>query len=263
MQIIAVPCLKDNFAYLIIDEASQTAAVVDPGQSGPVLEAVAAANVKLTAVWATHHHPDHVGGITGLLETGPLEVVAFHTDAGRIPQATRLVDDGDTVDIGEIQAQVIHNPGHTLGAISFWLSDHRAIFTGDTLFGGGCGRMFEGTPEMMHASLMRLAALPSDTRIYFGHEYTAANLAFGQTVEPDNSAIKNRRQNVVTATEAGKHSTPSLLQHELATNPFLRCAHKDIIAAARRSNEQRQLPAAQNASEVFASLRSWKDSFAG
>ena len=266
MRIIAVPCLKDNYAYLVCDDANGTAAVVDPGESAPVLAAAAAAGVRITTVWATHHHPDHVGGIAGLQAAlGPLIVVAHVSDADRIAAATQLVDDGDVVALGPevertsgpsergpIVATIIFNPGHTLGAISYWLRDHDAVFTGDTLFGAGCGRMFEGTPAMMHASLMRLAALPATTRVYFGHEYTAANLRFASLVTPGDAAVQARI--AAGAADPGQVTTPSLMRDECASNPFLRCGEAAVIAAAST-----RAPGANAGVATFAALREWKN----
>ncbi len=253
MRIIAVPCLKDNYAYLVADEATGTAAVVDPGEAAPVLAAAAAAGLRINTVWATHHHPDHVGGIAGLVAAlGRLEVVAHVSDAQRIAAATRLVEDNDTVALGAIEATILFNPGHTLGAISYWLRTHNAVFTGDTLFGAGCGRMFEGTPEMMHGSLMRLAALPPTTRVYFGHEYTVSNLRFAALVTPDDVAVQARVAALAAA--PGLPTTPSVMSDECATNPFLRCAQANVIAAV-----QARAPGATAGAATFAALREWKN----
>ena len=265
MRIIAVPCLKDNYAYLVCDDGTGTAAVVDPGETAPVLAAAVAAEVRITTVWATHHHPDHVGGIAGLVAAlGPLDIVAHGSDADRIAAATRLVDDGDTVHVGAIAATIIYNPGHTLGAISYWLPEHNAVFTGDTLFGAGCGRMFEGTPTMMHASLMRLAALPATTLVYFGHEYTAANLRFATWVTPEDAAVQARVAAVAALSRQvpgqapgrapGPMTTPSMMRDECATNPFLRCAEAAVIAAAATRS-----PGATAGAATFAALREWKN----
>lgn len=247
MRIVAVPCLKDNFAYLVI--AGGRAAVVDPGEAAPVEAALVAEGAELVAIWLTHHHHDHVGGVAALIATRPdLPVVAGEHDAARITGVTERLADGDETGSGELRARAILNPGHTLGAISFAIGD--AVFTGDTLFGAGCGRMFEGDPAMMQAALARLAALPPETRVYFGHEYTASNLRFAAAVEPDNPAIARR------AGDLAAPSTPSTIGEERATNPFLRVSEPAVIAAAAAHGGASDDPAA-----VFAALRAWKDGF--
>lgn len=247
MRIVSVPCLKDNFAYLVIDDDGRCA-VVDPGEAAPVEAALRRERVELAAVWATHHHGDHVGGIGELVAgRSGVEVVIGAKDAPRTKHVTRTVEDGDEVVLGSLRARCIHNPGHTIGAVSFVVNG--CAFTGDTLFGGGCGRLFEGDAAMMHASLMRLAALPADTKVYFGHEYTAANLRFAAAVEPDNAAVAGR------AGSLGTPSTPSTIADERATNPFLRAAEPAVIAAARARG------AAGDPVSVFGAIRGWKDSF--
>jgi hydroxyacylglutathione hydrolase len=247
MRIVPVPCLKDNFAYLVIDRDGRCA-VVDPGEAAPIEAALARENATLAAVWATHHHPDHVGGVPELVAAHPgIEVVIGARDAARTPRVTRTVEDGDEVVLGTLRARCIHNPGHTLGAVTY-VADGCA-FTGDTLFGGGCGRVFEGDAAMMHASLMRLAALPPETRVYFGHEYTASNLRFAAAVEPDNARIAERARSLATP------STPSTMADEHATNPFLRAAEPAVAAAAKSRG------AAGDPVSVFAAVRAWKDGF--
>jgi hydroxyacylglutathione hydrolase len=247
MRIVSVPCLKDNFAYLVIDDDGRCA-VVDPGEARPVEDALVRESATLAAVWATHHHPDHVGGVPALVAAHPgIEVVVGATDAPRTPGVTRTVEDGDEVALGKLRARCIHNPGHTLGAITFVVEG--CAFTGDTLFGAGCGRLFEGDAAMMHASLMRLAALPPETRVYFGHEYTASNLRFAAAVEPDNAKIAARAGSLATP------STPSTMADEHATNPFLRAAEPAVAAAAKNRG------AAGDPVSVFAAVRAWKDGF--
>jgi hydroxyacylglutathione hydrolase len=247
MKVVPVPCLKDNFAYLVIDDDGRCA-VVDPGEPAPIEAALAREGATLAAVWATHHHPDHVGGVAALVASHPgIDVVVGVKDAARTPCVTRSVDDGDQVTLGSLRARCIHNPGHTLGAVTFVVDG--CAFTGDTLFGGGCGRVFEGDPAMMHASLMRLAALPPETRVYFGHEYTASNLRFAAAVEPGNPRVAERARSLSSP------STPSTMADERATNPFLRAAEPAVIAAAKARG------ASGDPVSVFAAVRAWKDGF--
>jgi hydroxyacylglutathione hydrolase len=258
MRVVPVPCLKDNYAYLVICEASGQAAVVDPGEAAPVIAAARREGVRLAAVWATHHHPDHVGGVGGLPDDVAVIGHASDVERGRIPRAGRGVADGDVVELGtSVRARIVHNPGHTTGAISYWIEDGAggAVFTGDTLFGAGCGRLFEGPPPMMHASLARLAALPPATRVYFGHEYTAANLRFAAAVEPDNRDVAAR------AARSTGTTTPSTIADEHATNPFLRARVPAVRAAAAAHAAALGRPPPATDADVFAILRAWKDAF--
>lgn len=246
MRVVPVPCLKDNYAYLVIDDATKRAAVVDPGESEPVLAALAREGVALGAIWATHHHPDHVGGVPGLWKAG-VEVVAGEADADKVPHCSKRVADGATVTMDGLSAQCIHNPGHTLGAVTFVVGG--CAFTGDTLFCAGCGRVFEGDAAMMWASLDKLAQLPADTKVYCGHEYTASNLKFAAAVEPDNQDV---------AAMAGSLKTPSVpttIASERRTNPFLRAREASVISAAKTRG------AAGDPVSVFAAIREWKNKF--
>lgn len=237
MRVVAVPCLSDNYAYLVISAAGR-AAVVDPGEAAPIEAALAREGVTLAAIWATHHHPDHVGGNRALLDAHPgIEVVAHARDRERIAGVTRVVEDGDEVTLDEVRAKIIHNPGHTLGAISFWIEDGAAVFTGDTLFAAGCGRLFEGDAPMMHASLQRLAALPPPTRVYFGHEYTASNLRFAAHTEPEHGPIAEKIAAVASRRARQEPTTPSTIADELATNPFVRSPDAATFGARRAAKD--------------------------
>lgn len=246
MQVVAVPCLKDNFAYLLVD--GDRAVCIDPSEAAPIEAALAANKLTLGAIWATHHHWDHTGGIADLVAAHPgIEVVIGKADADKVKNITRTVEDGDDVSFGSLRAKVIHNPGHTLGAVTFVVEG--CAFTGDTLFCGGCGRVFEGDAEMMHTSLMRLAALPAETKVYCGHEYTASNLKFAAAVEPSNAAVTNRASNITTP------SVPSTMGEEVATNPFLRASEPSVVDAARARG------AAGDPVSVFAAIREWKNNY--
>jgi hydroxyacylglutathione hydrolase len=278
MQIYPVRCLRDNFAYLVSDGTSEDAAVVDPGEAQPVLDALERRGLVLRQIWATHHHPDHVGGAKALSARFPgLELVAHKDDADKVARfspVTRVVDEGDEVALGGLRARVLHNPGHTLGAISYLVhnadasvaaasspsagaeEDKPALFTGDTLFSAGCGRLFEGDAAMMYASLCKLAALPEETRVYFGHEYTQANLRFALAVTPDDARVQRAKREVDELLAIDAPTTPSSIGLERAVNPFLRCTEPALIAAARQRGAAADSPAA-----VFAALRAWKDAF--
>lgn len=241
MRIIPVPCLKDNYAYLVVCEQTGLAAVVDPSEAAPVLAAAEREKVSLKAIWNTHHHHDHVGGnqeVSAALSG--IEVVAHSSDRGRVPAQTRFVEEGDQVAVGDLRATIIHNPGHTRGAISYRVSgEPDALFTGDTMFGAGCGRLFEGSPADMFTSLGKLTAVAPATRVYCGHEYTASNLAFAAAAEPDNAAVAERRRLVESTRARGEPTVPFTVADELATNPFVRAG-----SIAR-----------------LGELRAWKDRF--
>jgi len=257
MRVVTIPCLKDNYAYLVVCEATNRAAIIDPSESDPVIAAVEREGVELVAIWITHHHWDHTGGNKELVaHFQGIDVVGFVEDEARVPGITRRVSEGDEVILGdEVRCRVIHNPGHTTGAISFYDAGNAMVFTGDTLFAAGCGRMFEGTPPMFYESLRKLAALPPDTDVYCGHEYTASNLRFAAAVEPDNAVVAQWAKEV--AAPGGTPSVPYKLARDLDANPFLRADHGHVAAAAARQADD----APNGGAAVFAALRRWKDSF--
>ncbi len=258
MRIVTIPCRSDNYAYLLVCEETQEAAVVDPSEAGPVLAAIEAEGVRVTAIWNTHHHFDHVGGNDAIAKKfSGCAIVAHESDKGRVPGQTVFAKDGDAVAVGkEVRATVIFNPGHTLGAISFLLESPAAVFTGDTLFAAGCGRTFEGTAEQMHSSLVRLTSLAPETQVYCGHEYTASNLVFAAVVEPSNKAVTERAAKTSALREQGQSTMGFTIADELATNVFVRCAEPEVVASA-----QREGGTGSSEVDVFGALRSWKDRF--
>lgn len=262
MKILPIPCLRDNYAYLLICEDTGYTAVVDPSEAEPVLKALEAEqkkfdHIQLVAILNTHHHADHTGGNAALCERFPdLQVYGHASDSGRITAQNVFLEHGDELTIGELRGYVVHNPGHTLGAVSYAFED--ALFTGDTLFGGGCGRVFEGTHTQMYESLNQIiAGFPDETRLFFGHEYTVNNLRFALVVEPDNPQVRMRSQRAVALRGTGKSTTPSTLAEERLTNPFLRCDQPTLIESIRRHEPSRL----SGPAEVFRVLRAWKDRF--
>ena len=235
MLVSPVPCLSDNYAWLIEDDAAHTAVVVDPSEATPVEAALAARKLTLVGIWATHHHHDHVGGIPALVAARPgLPVIASRHDHahGRVPAATRGVGDGDTLTHAGATFAVWEIPAHTLGHVAF--VGPGVVFTGDTLFGGGCGRLFEGTPAGMFEALRRIAALPDDTRVFCGHEYTRHNLKWAREIDPDNADVARR---LAAALAHGGATVPTRLGDEKATNPFVRAPSVGALADLRQRKD--------------------------
>lgn len=233
MQVTIVPCLKDNYAYLVRPEGATTCAVVDACEAEPVERALGELGLSLGAILATHHHADHVGGNVELVRRFPgIDVFGSAHDRGRIPAQNRFVDDGETIEAVGLAFRCLAIPGHTLGALAY--VGHGAVFTGDTLFAAGCGRLFEGTPAMMFESLVqKLGALPDETRVYFGHEYTANNLRFAAVVEPDNRHVAEKAERVAAQRARGEFTAPSTLAEERLTNPFLRSGSVEKLGELR------------------------------
>jgi hydroxyacylglutathione hydrolase len=251
MRVIPVPCLSDNYAYLVARDGSDEAIVIDPSEAEPVIAAIEREKLRLVAIVNTHHHHDHVGGNEGLrARFGPLPVYAHASDEGRVPAQTERVEEGKRFTVAGLELDPLHVPGHTTGAVAYRIED--AVFTGDTLFVAGCGRLFEGTPEMMHRSLSdKLARLPPETRVYCGHEYTVSNLRFAAHAEPDNQAVADKLERAKAMRERNEPTVPSTMGEELATNPFLRATSPTVAS---------RFPGA-NAVDIFAAVRKAKDTF--
>jgi len=251
MRVEIVPCLSDNYAYLIVDDAG--CAVVDASEEGPVAAAIERAGVPLVAILSTHHHFDHVGGNEALAARHSVPVYGHRSDQGRLPGLTHPLDDGDTFTILSLSVRVLHVPGHTLGALTYEVTPKdgpRWAFTGDTFFLAGCGRLFEGTPAQMHTSLQRIAALGDEVLIACGHEYTASNLRFAAHLEPNNKDIAERAAEVA----AKKAPTvPAPIAIERKTNPFLRTEAAELRATLGITDADDVA--------VLAATRKAKDSF--
>ncbi|MEM1254208.1 MAG: hydroxyacylglutathione hydrolase [Cyanobacteria bacterium P01_H01_bin.21] len=255
MQIHRLKAWSDNYIFLLQDGAA--AAVVDPTEAAPVFKQLEALGAKLTAIFNTHHHGDHVGGNQQLLAKFPDAVVyASEADRGRIPGQTVFLNEGDTVTFGERTTHIFFVPGHTRGHIAYYFPPATAaesgeLFCGDTLFAGGCGRLFEGTPVQMVDSLSKLRKLPDNTRVWCAHEYTLSNLKFALTVDSQNLDLKNRYQQVQAARQRQEATVPSLLGLEKKTNPFLRWDQPALQAVAKM----------QDPARVFGRIRGMKDMF--
>jgi hydroxyacylglutathione hydrolase len=259
VDIVPVPQLADNYAYLLIDPPSGDAAVVDCAEAGPVVDEANRRSARLIAVLATHHHFDHVGGNRDLLEKNPgLRIFGSADDAARIPGITDRVRDGETISLGALSARVILIPAHTSGHVAYHFPREQAVFTGDTLFVAGCGRLFEGDAAQMMRSLGKLASLPDETAVYCGHEYSEKNLRFATTLEPGNPRLRDKLARVQETRRAGKPTVPSTIADEKATNPFLRTASPELEASVRRLVPS--LPQG-DAVALFAAVRSLKDNY--
>jgi hydroxyacylglutathione hydrolase len=247
-----IPVLSDNYIYLLHEPETGATGVVDPALAEPVLAVLRAKGWRLTHILNTHHHGDHTGGNVELKHATGAQVVGARKDAGRIPGMDLELGEGETFLLGNAAAMVLETPGHTSGHMAYWFPESDALFCGDTLFSLGCGRLFEGTPEQMWASLIKLRELPPETHVYCAHEYTAANGRFARLVERDNPALLTRLDQV--AHLAGKPSVPFLLADERAANPFLRADSPSVARAVG-------LEPGTDPVRVFAELRRRKDVF--
>ncbi len=258
MSVIPVPQLTDNYAYLVADEASREATVIDCAEADTVLDEVKRRGLKLVAVLSTHWHGDHTGGNTALAaRVAGIRIYGARAEGGRIPALTDAVDDGDTIQVGRLVGRVLGIPAHTNGHVGYYFASLKALFCGDTLFIAGCGRVFEGQAATMVASLRKLAALPDDTQVFCGHEYTENNLRFALTVEPGNPALKKKYEWAVARRRENKWTIPSTIGEEKQTNPFLRTDSAEIRASLKRSNPG----LSDDPVEIFAQLRAMKDRF--
>lgn len=257
MGVLHVPALKDNYIWLIPGETGSGAAIVDPGDAEPAIRALEREQLRPLAILCTHHHNDHVGGAAELARRYGIPVYGPAHEP--IPAITYRLVDQSPVKLAELglRFEAIATPGHTRGQINYY--GHGMLFCGDTLFSAGCGRLFEGTAEQMHASLSRLAALPEDTKVYCGHEYTEANLRFALAVEPDNRDARQHLERVQAWRAQDRPSLPSTIGLERLINPFLRSAMPSVRKAAQNHAQQ----TLDSDIEVFAAIRRWKDGFRG
>jgi hydroxyacylglutathione hydrolase len=246
-------CLSDNFGVLVHDPASGATASIDAPEAGPVETALRTTGWKLTDILVTHHHADHTGGIAELKARHKCRVTAPRNEAAKIPAVDATVSEGDAVKVGGLTARVLETPGHTAGHITYVFDQDRLAFVGDTLFSIGCGRVIEGTPEMMWDSLLKLRALPDDIDIFCGHEYTEANIRFALTIEPDNPDLRARADEAKREVAAGRATIPTTIGEEKRANVFLRADVPSVAAAVGLAGK----PAAQ----VFAEVRARKNKF--
>ncbi len=256
MEIIRIPVLADNYIFLLVDRDRQIAAVVDPAEAAPVLTELARQQVELVAIFNTHHHGDHVGGNKELIAAFPdLCVYGGAEDRGRIPGQQVYLQDGDRVQFGDREAEVFFIPGHTRAHIAYYFppvaDEAGELFCGDTIFAGGCGRLFEGTPAQMVASMTKLRQLPDNTRIWCAHEYTLGNLKFAVTIDPQNQELHQRLVDVTAARSKSIPTVPTSLGIEKRTNPFLRWDTADLQTSV----------ASRDPIETFARIRGRKDQF--
>ncbi|EXB23134.1 putative hydroxyacylglutathione hydrolase 2 [Morus notabilis] len=254
LQIELVPCLRDNYAYLLHDVDTGTVGVVDPSEAVPVIDALSKKNRNLTYILNTHHHHDHTGGNAELKARYGAKVIGSAMDKERIPGIDIVLNDGDKWMFAGHEVHVMETPGHTRGHISFYFPGSGAIFTGDTLFSLSCGKLFEGTPEQMLSSLKKITSLPDDTNVYCGHEYTLSNSKFALSIEPENEALQSYVAYVAHLRTKGLPTIPTILKLEKACNPFLRTSSREI-------RQSLNIPSTATDAEALGVIREAKDNF--
>jgi hydroxyacylglutathione hydrolase len=234
LEVIQIPALTDNYIYFLCDTDSSETAIIDPSEAGPVLSFLKTRPQKLTYILNTHHHWDHTGGNLEIKNSTGCQIVGYSIDAHRIPGIDIELKDEDIFRLGSSEARVLFIPGHTVGHIAYYFKDAGSLFCGDTLFSLGCGKLFEGTPAQMFASLNRLKELPDETLVYCGHEYTLANAAFAKTVDPKNSALQKRSDQVKKLRDSQRSTVPSRMGEEKLCNPFLKAKTESRFAELRK-----------------------------
>src|SRR6201985_2918712 len=250
-EIRTFPCLSDNFGYLIHDPATKATASIDAPEAGPIIAALEREGWTLTDILITHHHGDHIGGVAEAQQKYKSRGVAPQDESAKIANVAVRAAQGGVIKVGSLLARVLETPGHTLDHISYVFDGEKTLFAADTLFSIGCGRVFEGTYPMMWDSLLKLRALPDDFKLYCGHEYTAANIKFALTIEPDNAVLKARAEQVQRLRSENKPTVPTLLGEEKKANVFLRADDPAVAASVRMKD--------RSATEVFAELRERKN----
>ena len=253
MDIEIIPCLNDNYSYLIKDNQTNTVAIIDPSEFGPCDKKINQKYKKLDFILNTHHHFDHVGGNTELKKKYGSKILGFEMDKKRIPAVDILLKDGQEFIIGNLSFKTIFIPGHTSGHIAFYLKKEKVVFTGDTLFSLGCGRVFEGTYQQMFDSLNKIKSLPEETKVYCGHEYTKNNFKFCLKFDPNNNYLKDRIKVIDARIKEGKPTIPSTIREEIQTNIFLRYDDHDVKNTLNLKNASDL--------EIFTKLRDLKDNF--
>ena len=263
LQVWPIPAFDDNYIWCIHD--GKSAFVVDPGDAAPVMEYLAQNELKLTGILITHHHADHTGGILNLLNALDKTIPVYGPTGDNIPGRTQIAKEGDKIEMTapRISLSVYEVPGHTLSHIAYFANMQANVlepmlFCGDTLFASGCGRLFEGTPSQMSASLAKFAALPKNTLVYCTHEYTLSNIRFALAVEPNNQNLLSWAERAQELRSKGLPTLPTTIGQELQVNPFMRCNHAEVITSAKQASGQADLP---SPAHVLAVIRAWKDRF--